>query len=93
VLACSVVDRGYVRFVLDQHALLDFYIDETTVTDRHVTPLGHIMLIHVVYTGDQFYFNGPFILPITLKHDVARKSHNCCLKIPAICISLFYNIL
>ena len=57
----------------------------------------------VVYTGDQFYFNGPFILPITLKHDVARKSHNCCLKIPVLlkinwcetanCISLFYNIL
>ena len=38
----------------------------------------------VVYTGDQFYFNGPFILPITLKHDVARKSHNCCLKIPVL---------
>jgi len=38
----------------------------------------------IVYTGDQFYFNGPFILPITLKHDVARKSHNCCLKIQAL---------
>ena len=37
-----------VRFVLDQHAELDFYSASSLkqqFAGRHVTPLGHIMLI------------------------------------------------
>ena len=38
-----------VRFVLDQHAELDFYSASNSLkqqsTGRHVTPLGHIILI------------------------------------------------
>ena len=37
-----------VRFVLDQHAELDFYSASTLIqqsTARHVAPLGHIILI------------------------------------------------
>ena len=41
-------DDDEVRFVLDQHAELDFYsarsLKQQSV-DRHVTPLGHIILI------------------------------------------------
>ena len=38
----------YVRFVLDQHAELDFYSASSLKqqsTDRHVALLGHIILI------------------------------------------------
>jgi hypothetical protein len=64
VLASSAVDHGFevkpktikmdqwdddeVRFVLDQHAELDFYSASSLKqqsTGRHVTPLGHIILI------------------------------------------------
>ena len=43
-------DDDEVRFVLDQHADLDFYSAflislKQQSTDRHVTPLGHIILI------------------------------------------------
>jgi hypothetical protein len=41
-------DDYEVRFVLDQHAELDFYSDSSLKQQsagRHVTPLGHIILI------------------------------------------------
>ena len=41
-------DDDEVRFVLDQHAELDFYIASSLKqqsADRHVAPLGHIILI------------------------------------------------
>jgi hypothetical protein len=41
-------DDDEVRFVLDQHAGLDFYSASSLKqqsADRHVTPLGHIILI------------------------------------------------
>ena len=41
-------DDDEVRFVLDQHAELDFYIASSLkqqTADRHVAPLGHIILI------------------------------------------------
>jgi hypothetical protein len=46
VLASSAVDRGF-GFVLDQHTELDFYIASSLKqqsADRHVAPLGHIIL-------------------------------------------------
>ena len=39
-----------VRFVLDQHAKLDFHSANSLKqqpVDRHMTPLGHILLIHI----------------------------------------------
>jgi hypothetical protein len=51
VLASSVVNRVYddeVRFVLDQHAELDFYSDSSLKQQsagRHLAPHGHIILI------------------------------------------------
>jgi hypothetical protein len=43
-------DDDEVRFVLDQHAELDFYsassLKQQSV-DRHVAPLGHIILIPI----------------------------------------------
>jgi hypothetical protein len=48
VLASSAVDRGKFRFVLDQHAELDFYSASSLKqqsADKHVAPLGHIILI------------------------------------------------
>jgi hypothetical protein len=41
-------DDDEVRFVLDQHVELDFYIASSLKqqsADRHVAPLGHIILI------------------------------------------------
>ena len=41
-------DNDEVRFVLDQHAELDFYSASSLKQQsagRHVTPLGHIILI------------------------------------------------
>jgi hypothetical protein len=41
-------DDDEVHFVLDQHAKLDFYSASSVkqqCMDRHVTPLGHIILI------------------------------------------------
>jgi len=41
-------DDDEVRFVLDQHAELDFYSASSLKqqsADRHVAPLGHIILI------------------------------------------------
>ena len=41
-------DDDEVRFVLDQHAELDIYIASSLKqqsADRHVAPLGHIILI------------------------------------------------
>ena len=41
-------DDDEVRFVLDQHAEFDFYSASSLKqqsADRHVTPLGHIILI------------------------------------------------
>ena len=41
-------DDDEIRFVLDQHAELDFYCASALKqqsTGRHVTPLGHIILI------------------------------------------------
>jgi hypothetical protein len=41
-------DDDEVRFVLDQHAELDFFIASSLKqqsADRHVAPLGHIILI------------------------------------------------
>ena len=41
-------DYDKVRFILDQHAELDFYSVsplKQLSTDRHVAPLGHIILI------------------------------------------------
>jgi len=41
-------DDDEVRFVLDQHAESDFYSASSLkqqCTDRHVVPLGHIILI------------------------------------------------
>jgi len=41
-------DDDGVRFVLDQHAELDFYSASSLKqqsADRHVAPLGHIILI------------------------------------------------
>jgi hypothetical protein len=41
-------DDDEVRFALDQHAELNFYSDNSLKqqsTDRHVAPLGHIILI------------------------------------------------
>jgi hypothetical protein len=48
VLALSAVDCGFVHFVLDQHTELDFYSASSLKqqsADRHVAPLGHIILI------------------------------------------------
>jgi hypothetical protein len=42
------LDDDEVRFVLDQHAELDFYSVSSLKqqsSDRHVAPLGHIILI------------------------------------------------
>jgi hypothetical protein len=47
VLASSAVDRGF-EPRLDQHTELDFYSASSLKqqsADRHVTPLGHIILI------------------------------------------------
>jgi hypothetical protein len=41
-------DDDEVRFVLDQHAELDFYCASSVkkqFADRHVAPFGHIILI------------------------------------------------
>ena len=38
-------DDGEVRFVLDQHAELDFNSSGSLSADRHVAPFGHIILI------------------------------------------------
>ena len=41
-------DDDEVHFVLDQHAELDFYVPNSLKqqsVDRHVAPLGHIILI------------------------------------------------
>jgi hypothetical protein len=53
VLASIAVDRGFeprsgVRFVLEQHAEVDFYSARSLKqqsADRHVAQLGHIILI------------------------------------------------
>ena len=70
---------------------------------KHQIVFYYFMIFYYECIGDQSYFNSPFILSITLKHDVARKSHNCIVKMPELskinwcetsnCILLFYNIL
>jgi predicted alpha/beta hydrolase len=45
---CRINDDDDVRFVLDQHAELDFYSASSLKqqsASRHVAPLGHIILI------------------------------------------------
>jgi hypothetical protein len=54
----------YVRFVLDQHAELDFYSASSLKqqsTDRHVALLGQIILIPYlwVFTRAALVFNSP----------------------------------
>jgi hypothetical protein len=44
----------YVRFVLDQHAELDFYSASSLKqqsTDRHVAPLGQIIAVGFLYSA------------------------------------------
>jgi hypothetical protein len=48
-------DDDEVRFVLDQHAELDFYSASSLKqqsTGRHVAPLGHIILTNLLTYGD-----------------------------------------